>query len=164
MPTSEKNARDIAALTEAVGALVSRFIRPNSQQALENQQSIARIIELMDRHARAIVEIDARVEANAQLIAGLGERLEQFDQRLKQFDQRLEETRQLVAKNGSDIAQMGARHDAMFARMDERLDRTDRQLEILVEENRAFRELQRSQLAAITNNAQRIDRLEQPAV
>lgn len=157
MPTSEKNARDIAALTEAVGALVSRFIRPNSQQALENQQSIARIIELMDRHARAIVEIDARVEANAQLIAGLGERLEQFDQRL-------EETRQLVAKNGSDIAQMGARHDAMFARMDERLDRTDRQLEILVEENRAFRELQRSQLAAITNNAQRIDRLEQPAV
>ena len=157
MPTPEKNARDIAALTEAVGALVSRFIRPNSQQALENQQSIARIIELMDRHARAIVEIDARVEANAQLIAGLGERLEQFDQRL-------EETRQLVAKNGSDIAQMGARHDAMFARMDERLDRTDRQLEILVEENRAFRELQRSQLAAITNNAQRIDRLEQPAV
>lgn len=148
-PTPDSNAQQIAQLTQAVDVLVSQFIRPNAQQAVENQNSISQIIELIDRHANAIVQIDERlerlegiVEANAQQIASNAENG-------TRFDERLEETRQLVAKNSSDFAQMNTE--------------TKASLDQLIEENRAFRESQQTQLAAIIGNARRIDRLEQQA-
>lgn len=161
--TNEELQQAIAANTAAIGALVTQFIRPNSQQALENQRSVAQIIELMDRHARAIVEIDERLDANTQQIAANAEQIAANTQqiaalgeRLEQFAQRLEDTRALVAENGSRIAQLSVKQDQV-------LDRVDSQISTLVEENRAFRESQQSQLAAIIGNGRRIDRLEQRA-
>lgn len=146
----------IAANTAAINALVTQFIRPNAQQALENQRSISQGVELMNRHAQAILQIDERLAANTQQITAIGDHLEQLDTRL-------EETRQLVAKNASEIAQLGTKHDQMFERLDARLDRTDGQINLLIEENRAFRESQQAQLAAIIGNGRRIDQLEQQA-
>ncbi|MEL7351460.1 MAG: hypothetical protein AAF171_02985 [Cyanobacteria bacterium P01_A01_bin.116] len=146
----------IAANTAAINALVTQFIRPNAQQALENQRSISQGVELMNRHAQAILQIDERLAANTQQIAAIGDHIEQLDTRLK-------ETRQLVAKNASEIAQLGTKHDQMFERLDARLDRTDGQINLLIEENRAFRESQQAQLAAIIGNGRRIDQLEQQA-
>jgi|GEM_PF-2009062 len=161
--TNDELRQAIAANTVAIDALVTQFIRPNAQQALENQRSVAQIVELMDRHAQAIVQIDERLEASIQQINANAEQIAALGDRLEQFDTRLEETRQLVAKNASDIAQMGTRHEQMFERLDTRLERTDNQINALIEENRAFRESQQSQLAAIIGNGRRIDRLEQQA-
>ena len=154
--TNDELQQVIAANSSAISALVTQFIRPNAQQALENQRSIARIIELMARHTSAIVEIDERLEANAQQIAANSAQIAALGDRLEQFDQRLEETRALVAENGSRIAQLGVKLDAQQARTTENLN-------LLAEENRAFRESQQSQLAAIIGNSRRLDRLEQQA-
>ena len=161
--TNDELQQAIAANTAAINALVTQFIRPNAQQALENQRSIAQMLELMARHAQAIVQIDERLEANTQQIAANSQQIAALGDRLEQFDTRLEETRALVADNASNIAQMGTMHDQMFERLDTRLDRTDAQINVLIEENRAFRESQQSQLAAIIGNGRRIDRLEQQA-
>ena len=179
--TNDELQQAIAANTAAIGALVTQFIRPNAQQALENQRSMAQIIELMDRHARAIIEIDERLEANTQQIAANAEQIAANTQqiaalgeRLEQFDQRLEDTRALVAENGSRIGQLSVKQDQVLDRVDSQIsamveenrafrESQQSQLDRLVEENRAFRESQQSQLAAIISNGRRIDRLEQRA-
>lgn len=161
--TNEELQQAIAANTAAINALVTQFIQPNAQQALENQRSIAQVIELMDRHARAIVEIDERLEANTQQITANAEQIAAIGDRLEQFDQRLEETRVLVADNGSRMAQLSVKQDQLLDRVDAQQARTTESLNLLIEENRAFRESQQSQLAAIIGNGRRIDRLEQQA-
>lgn len=168
--TNDELQQVVAANTAAINALVTQFIRPNAQQALENQRSIAQVIELMDRHARAIVEIDERLEANTQQITANAEQIAANTQqiaaigdRLEQFDQRLEETRALVAENSSQIAQLSVKQEQVLDRADEQQARTTESLNLLIEENKAFRESQQSQLAAIIGNGRRIDRLEQQA-
>lgn len=179
--TNDELQQAIAANTTAISTLVTQFIRPNAQQALENQRSVAQIIKLMDRHAGAIVEIDERLEANtqqtaanAEQIAANTQQIAALGERLEQFDQRLEDTRALVAENSSRIAQLSVKQDQVLDRIDSQIsglveeNRTFResqqsQLDRLVEENRAFRESQQSQLAAIIGNGRRIDRLEQQA-
>ena len=140
--TNNELQQAIAANTAAIGALVTQFIRPNAQQALENQRSVAQLIELMDRHARAIIEIDERLEANIQQIAANAEQ---------------------IAANSSRIAQLSVKQDQVLDRIDEQQARTTESLNLLIEENRAFRESQQSQLAAIISNGRRIDRIEQRA-
>jgi len=179
--TLEELQQAIAANTAAIGALVTQFIQPNAQQALENQRSIGQMLELMDRHTRAIIEIDERLEANTQQIAANAEQIAANTQqiaaigdRLEQFGQRLEDTRALVAENGSRVAQMSVKQDQILDRVDSQIstlveenrafrESQQSQLDRLVEESRAFRESQQSQLAAIIGNGRRIDRLEQRA-
>lgn len=170
IPTPEQNAENIAALTQAVGALVSQFIRPAAQQANANRETLERVVDLLERHATGLLILEERLEdlsgivsqvaqqqqANAQQIAAIGNRLEQFDQRL-------EETRALVASNGSWIAQLSTKQNQFIDEQRERSEALDQKIDRLVEENRAFRESQQSQLAAIIGNARRIDRLEQQA-
>ena len=172
--TNDELQQAIVANTAAINALVTQFIRPNAQQAAENQRSIAQMLKLMARHSLAVVQIDERLEANTQQIAANAEQIAAAGDRLEQFDQRLEEALALVAENASQIAQQGTRHDLMFERVDSRMaevfehidsriGRMDGQIATLVEENRAFRESQQSQLVAIIGNGRRIDRLEQQA-
>lgn len=152
--TLEELQQAIAANTAAIGALVTQFIRPNAQQALENQRSVGQMIDLMDRHTRAIIEIDERLEASTQQIAANAEQIAANTQqiaaigdRLEQFDQRLEDTRALVAENGSRIAQMSVKQDQI-------LDRVDSQISTLVEENQAFRESQQLQIDKLVEENQ----------
>jgi len=175
--TNEEIQAVLAANTQAINALVTQFIQPNAQQALENQRSIAQIIDLIDRHARAIAEIDLKLdrvadlqEANSQQIAAAIEQNAALGDRLEQYDQRLEGTRQLVAKNASDIAQLDTRYTQMFERLESNLkqiitnqDSNDRQITALDGQIEALAELSRTQLAGIIGNGRRIDRLEQQA-
>ena len=96
-PTPEQNARNIALLTQAVDTLVSQFIRPNAQQANANRETLDEVVELLNRHAEAIVAVDERLERMADLTT--------------QFDSRLEDTRALVAENGSQVAQLNVKID-----------------------------------------------------
>lgn len=169
-PTPESNARDIAALTSAVDMLVSQFIRPATQQANANRERLDEVIDLLNRHAQGLLgqaqrldqmidrldSIEGIVAQNAQQIAATAQQQQANAQQialnaeaLTAFDQRLDETRQLVAKNSSDFARMNTE--------------TKVSLDRLIEENRAFRESQQSQLAAIIGNARRLERLEQQA-
>lgn len=133
------------------------------QQANANRETLDRVTEILEHHATGLLTLEQWLEgiadivadtaqqqsANAQQIAHNAEAITVFSGRSAQFDIKLEETRQLVAKNSSDIAQMNTETKASIDR--------------LVEENRAFRELQQSQLAAIIGNARRLDRLDQQA-
>lgn len=221
--TPESNARDIAALTQALGMVVSQFVQPSVQQANANRETLDEVIELLSRHAQGLLSQEQRVDqlvgllegvrdivaqnsqqiaetaqqqrvnsqqiaaiaqqqqanaqqiaqnsqqiaavaqqqqANAQQIAQNTEAITAITQRLEQFDTRLEGTRQLVAKNSSDFARMNTEMKASIERLS---TETKASIDRLVEENRAFRESQQSQLAAIIGNARRIDRLEQQA-
>ena len=161
--TPESNARDIAALTSAVSMLVSQFIQPATRQANGNRETLDEVIELLNRHAEGLLTLEQRLESLSEIVTQTAQQQQANAQQIAQnaeaitrYDQRLEETRQLVAKNSSDFAQMSVKHDHLQAETKESLDR-------LIEENRAFRESQQSQLAAIIGNARRIDRLEQQA-
>ena len=101
-------------------------------------QRLDRIEGLLGRHAEVIAGIDIKLDSAAAL-------LQEIVKSQAVAVEQLEDTRQLVAKNGSDIAQLSVKFDQ------------------LIEENRAFRESQQSQLAAIIANGQRITRIEQKA-
>lgn len=155
-PTPESNARDVAALTSAVDMLVSQFIRPATQQANANRETLDEVIELLGRHTQGLLSLEQRLEQLEGVVSQIAQQQQANVQQIAQnaeaitrYDQRLEETRQLVAKNSSDFAQMNTE--------------TKASLDSLIEENRAFRESQQSQLAAIIGNARRLDRLEQQA-
>jgi archaellum component FlaC len=150
--TNDELQAAVAANTKAIGALVSQFIRPNAQQSLENQQSIAQIISLLDRHAQAIVQIDERLERTEDIVEASARQIASNAEAITRFDERLEETRQLVAKNASDIAQLGVKVNLIADKVDSN-----------AEQITALAEMSRSQLAAIIGNGRRIDRLEQQA-
>lgn len=165
-PTPESNAEQIAQLTgaisglnTAVDVLVSQAIRPSLQQTKENQQSISQLIDLMDRHAQAIVQIDERIGRLEGVIASLADRTAQHDQWLK-------EARSQQAENSSLIAQIGIKQDHSAEGI--------RELKALVTANgnqimangnqiAALAETSRTQLAGIIASSRRIDRLEQQA-
>lgn len=166
MPPPEQNAEQIAAntqaiadLNQAVNFLVSEFIRPNTQQHIQSLERLERIEVIIEA-------VGQRQQANAQQIASNAEAITQYDARLEQYDARLEDTRALledtrsiVAENGSQIAQLKVAQQQVTSQQ----DRNAQALAELIEENRAFRESQQSQLAAIIGNGRRIDRLEQQA-
>ena len=186
-PTPESNARDIAALTSAVDMLVSQFIRPATQQANANRETLDEVIELLNRHAQGLLGQEQRLDqmidrlesiegivaqnaqqiattaqqqqVNAQQISQNAEAITAITQRLEQFDTRLEETRQLVAKNSSNIAQLTVKQDRNAEQI--------AQLRTVQQENatqiEALAETSRTQLAGIIGNGRRIDRLEQQA-
>ena len=62
-PTPKSNARDIAALTSAVDMLVSRFIRPATQQANANRATLDEVIELLSRHAQGLLGLEQRLDS-----------------------------------------------------------------------------------------------------
>ena len=173
-PTPEQNARDIAALTSALEMVVTQFVRPSVQQANANREALDQAVS---RFTEGLLTLEARLDQITTSLEGVRDLVAQNTQQLATIAQQqqanaqqiaqnteavteyrrlLEETRQLVAKNSSDIAQatteMKARGDEQQARLDQ-----------LIEENKAFRESQQTQLAAIIGNARRIDRLEQQA-
>ena len=165
-PTPDELQQQLTTLTSAVDALVTQFIRPNAQQALENQQTLSQVINLLDRHAQAIVDIDDRLdrisqqqEANTEAIAAV---LEQ----ITAFDRRLEETRQLVAQNASGIAQVKVlqQENAIgIAQLRELQQENAEAIAASTRDTEILKELMRSQLAGIIGNGRRIDRLEQQA-
>ena len=148
-PTPDSNARDIAALTQALNMVVSEFVRPSVQQASANREAIERFTE-------GLLVLEQRLDQITGSLEGLRDIAAQNAEGVTEYRLLLEETRQLVAKNSSDIAQATTE---MKARSDEQQTRLDQ----LIEENRAFRESQQTQLAAIIGHARRIDRLEQQA-
>ena len=141
-PTPERNAQDIAALTQAVNVLVAQFIRPNAQQTNANRETLDRVADLLERHATGLLTLEERLEdlsgivsqtaqqqqANANQIAAIGDRLEQFDHRL-------EDTRAIVAENGSRIAQLSVKQDQLLDEQRERSESLDQKIDRLVEEN-----------------------------
>lgn len=153
------NTRAIADLNQAVNLLVSEFIRPNTQQHIQSLERLERIEVIIEA-------VGQQQQANAQQIASNAEAITQYDARLEQYDARLEDTRALledtrsiVAENGSQVAQLKVAQQQVTSQQ----DRNAQALAELIEENRAFRESQQSQLAAIIGNGRRIDRLEQQA-
>lgn len=153
------NTRAIADLNQAVNFLVSEFIRPNTQQHIQSLERLERIEVIIEA-------VGQQQQANAQQIASNAEAITQYDARLEQYDARLEDTRALledtrsiVAENGSQVAQLKVAQQQVTSQQ----DRNAQALAELIEENRAFRESQQSQLAAIIGNGRRIDRLEQQA-
>ncbi|MEO1620643.1 MAG: hypothetical protein AAFU53_06370 [Cyanobacteria bacterium J06632_3] len=166
LPTPESNAQAISALTAAVDALVSQFIRPSAQQANANRQTLETVVEGLLSIEQRLDQMTGTIESLADIVAQNAEQQQENNQQIKslgtkldQFDEQLEGTRLLVAKNASDIAQLAQRHRQNSSLIEENA----RQIAALADENRAFRESQQSQLAAIIGNARRIDRLEQQA-
>lgn len=183
-PTPEQNAQNIADLTAAVAAtnaavngLVSQFIRPNAQQANTNRETLSTVVEgllnieqRLDQMTTGLESLESIVAQNAQQQQANNQQIAAIGDRLEQYDQRLEETRAIVAENSSGIAQLSVKQDQLLDRIDEQqaettetLNSLTETLNLLIEENRAFRESQQSQLAAIIGNGRRIDRLEQQA-
>ena len=160
-PTPESNARNIAALTSAVNMLVSQFIRPATQQANANRETLDEVIDLLQRSAEGILSLEQRLdqmvsrlediegivaqnaqqiattaqqqEANAQQISQNAEAITAITQRLEQFDSRLEETRQLVAKNSSNIAQLTVKQDRNAEQIEKLTVKQDRNAEQIAE-------------------------------
>ncbi|MFK8185519.1 MAG: hypothetical protein AB8B99_19255 [Phormidesmis sp.] len=186
-PTPESNARDISALTSAVDALVSQFIRPSAQQANANRETLEIVVEGLLNIEQRLDQMTGTIESLADIVAQNAEQQQANNQQIKslgtkleQFDERLEGTRLLVAKNASDIAQVTQQqrqntsdiaqltqqqnqNASDIAQVTQQQRQNAQEIAALVEENRAFRESQQSQLAAIIGNARRIDRLEQKA-
>lgn len=185
--TTESNARDIAALTQALDMVVSQFVRPSVQQTNANRETLERVIGLLERHAEGLLSLEQRIDqltgslesvrgivaqnaqqiastaqqqhANAQQISQNAEAIAAITQRLEQFDTRLEETRQLVAKNSSNIAQLTVKQDRNAEQI--AALRTVQQRNATQIE--ALAEASRTQLAGIIDNGRRVDRLEQQA-
>ena len=70
-PTPESNARDIAALTSAVNTLVSQFIRPATQQANANRETLDEVIDLLSRHAQGLLSLEQRLDRMADQLMSL---------------------------------------------------------------------------------------------
>lgn len=148
----DKIEEALAQLSQSMNFLVTEFIRPSAQQARSNYERLERLeIALETLVAQTTVNAE-HVDANQQQIAANSEQVGALGDRIEQFDGRLEDTRGIVAQNGSMIAQLGTKLDQLAEKQDQ-----------MIEENRAFRESQQTQLAAILSNARRIDRLEQQA-
>lgn len=169
-PTPEQNAQDIASLTSAVNSLVSQFIRPNTQQASANRETLSTVVEgllnieqRLDQMANRLESLESIVAQNAQQQQANNQQIAAIGDRLEQYEHRLEDTRAIVAENSSRIAQLSVKQDQLLDRIDGQQTETTETLNLLIEENRAFRESQQSQLAAIIGNGRRIDRLEQQA-
>lgn len=143
-------------LAQLIATLISDFIRPNAQQHLESMERLDRIEQLLERHAEVIAGVDIKLDQLSTITQEVASTQAAAVERMSAFDERLEETRALVAKNSSDMAQNNAAQEQRSQEIDGKLDR-------LIEENRAFRESQQTQLAAIIGNGRRIDRLEQRA-
>ncbi|WP_038020390.1 hypothetical protein, partial [Synechococcus sp. PCC 7335] len=60
--TPEINARDIAALTQALEMVVSQFVRPSIQQANGNRETLNEVIDLLSRHAQGLLSQEQRVD------------------------------------------------------------------------------------------------------
>jgi hypothetical protein len=128
-----------------------------------------------------------QIAANAEAMTAFDQRLEGTRILLERTRASLEETRALVAENGSQIAQLKVGHQQVasqqvlnsqaianltgqqtlntqaIANLTSHQALNAQALTDLIAENRAFRESQQSQLAAILGNGRRIDRLEQQA-
>lgn len=162
----EANTQSITALSDAVGVLVSQFIRPNAQQSVANQERLDQLTGFVLGNAEAITALSELFETNQQQIAANTAAIAALTERLAAFDNRLEETRSLVANNGSQIAQIGVKVDAnavQISQIGDKVDALTERMDAYVQEGEAFREIQREHLRAIIGNAQRIDRLEQQA-
>ena len=153
------NTQSITALSDAVGILVSQFIRPNAQQSVANREQLDRLTGFVLGNAEAIAAFSELFETNQQQIAANTMAIASLIERLAAFDSKLEETRSLVASNGSQIAQIGVKVDANAVQ----IAQLQEAIEASRQETEALKEITRSQLAGIIGNAQRIDRLEQQA-
>ena len=125
----------------------------------ENARAISQLTSTQAEHDQWIQEMRTlQAESNsqmAQLTVKQDRNADAIEQITIKQDRNADAIEQITVKqdrNADVIAEMGRQGDEQQARLDQ-----------LVEENRAFRESQQSQLAAIIGNARRIDRLEQQA-
>lgn len=169
----EANTQSITALSDAVGVLVSQFIRPNAQQSVANQDQLEQLTGFVLGNAEAIAALSELFETNQQQIAANTAAISALTERLAAFDNKLEETRNLVAENAQQLAITGRKVDTMADRVDQVVDRIDQvvdrvdqvvaRVDAFVEEGQAVREAMQTQLTAIISNARRIERIEQQA-
>ena len=143
---SERNAQQIADLTQAVSTLVTQFLIPTAQQANANRETMSNVIGLLERHGEVMAGIDIKLDSAASQLQEVVAAQSAATERMSTFDERLEETRQLVAKNSSDFAQMDVRLDRMIEENEAFRESQRSQINRMVEENEAFRESQRSQI------------------
>ena len=65
--TPESNARDIAALTQALGLVVSQFVQPSVQQANANRETLDEVIDLLSRHAQGLLSQEQQKKLQKEL-------------------------------------------------------------------------------------------------
>ena len=140
----QENARAISQLT-STQAEHDQWIQEMRTLQAESNSQMAQLTVKQDRNADAIEQITIKQDRNADAI-------EQITVKQDRNADAIEQITVKQDRNADVIAEMGRQGDEQQARLDQ-----------LVEENRAFRESQQSQLAAIIGNARRIDRLEQQA-
>lgn len=125
--------RRIEGLSGAVDMLVTQFLRPLAQQAVESQQAIARLIERSEQHQEWLDEDrhdlaewrQVQAEQSRQIQSLLdsaradrmsaNERFEQLGQRFEQQDQRFEQMQSEIRQNQRLILAGQERLDTVLA-------------------------------------------------
>ncbi|MEM6453285.1 MAG: hypothetical protein AAF703_23575 [Cyanobacteria bacterium P01_D01_bin.105] len=138
----EANAQAIAQLSEVLGqlsnavdALVTQFIRPNTQQAFSNFERLERI--------------EAALEANIQQCAVNEQQIAANTDAISRLERTQSENARLIARNAEAISEQSQQIQILIEE-----NRADRQ-----SSERRFSEA----LAGIVANGRRLDRLEQQA-
>ena len=136
-PQTEQRLDDIDQridrLSEAVDVLVTQFLRPSAQQAMENQQAIARLIERSEQHQEWLDEdrhdladhrlrqseqsrqIQALIEENRQDRAEANQRFSEANQRFNDMQAEIRQNQRLLLAGQRRAEENGQRLDALLA-------------------------------------------------
>ena len=121
---------------------MSEFIKPNTQQAFANYERLERIESTIE----AVV---AQSLVNAEQI--------ETNQR------QIEANQQQIANSAENITRLEILSEDTSRRLEERIAEQSRQIQVLADEGRADRQVQREALAAIIAIDDRVEILEQRA-
>ncbi|MEM8502497.1 MAG: hypothetical protein AAF716_05025 [Cyanobacteria bacterium P01_D01_bin.1] len=177
----EANTAANRQLGESIDALVSEFIRPVTQQAFANYERLERVeaalaalVNQSSLHAERLEETHRLCEVNQQQIASSAEnitRLESsiaggFEATQRQIDSSAENITRLeaLAESNSEVNRQQtdkiARLENGFISLNNRISEQSQQIQVLIEEGRADRQIQRETIAAILSVSNRVDVLE----
>ncbi|MFK8185351.1 MAG: hypothetical protein AB8B99_18405 [Phormidesmis sp.] len=152
----EANTIAISQISQALDAIVTQFIRPNTQQAFANYERLERIETVLENSAETIGQLEAIQAENAQQVA-------QNTQATKALAQIADTTQQQISSNAEVISQSESR----LQRIENLTEENGNQIQVLIEEGRADRQSNERKfseaLAGIISNGRRISRLEQQA-
>jgi len=125
---STRNESDISGLTNALGAVVTEFVRPTAKQAYKNQRAIAQLIERGERYQDWLDEdrhdINALRQETSSQIQSL---IEEARADRQAANDRFEAVQSEIRQNQRLILAQG-----------ERLDKQGERLDIVLSENRAL--------------------------
>ena len=124
--TPESNARDIAALSQALEMVVSQFVRPSIQQANGNRETLNEVIDLLSRHAQGLLSQEQRVDQLVGLLEGVRDIVAQNSQQIAETAQQQRVNSQQIAAitqqqqtNAQQIAQNAEAITALDSRLEE---------------------------------------------